>query len=218
MVNFVHEKEELFLLPERAIYWKGQSTLFIADLHFGKTNHFRKEGIAVPQEMVAKDLNRLRRLLKSYPARDIYFLGDLFHSRLNKEWELLAEVISDFPTANFHLVVGNHDILDQQKYYDLNVIIHEGSLELGPFLLTHEPLEKKHKKLNLCGHIHPGIIISGKGRQRLRLPCFYKTKAFLILPAFGTFTGLKTLSILKSTRVFAVLSDKVLEVGYRATT
>lgn len=217
LVEFIHENEVLTFLPEKAIYWEDRSTLLIADLHFGKTNHFRKEGIAVPQELVSQDIQRLRKLLQNYPAENVYFLGDLFHSRLNKEWELLGEEIKTQSDTHFHLLVGNHDILNRDKYSDLKMVIHDHPLELGPFLLTHEPVEKAQNKLNLCGHIHPGVIIKGKGRQRVRLPCFYMTEAFLILPAFGTFTGLKTLSILKGTRVFAVLTDRVLEVGYQAT-
>ena len=40
--------QELELLPQKAIYWKDRNCLLIADLHLGKSTHFRKNGIAVP--------------------------------------------------------------------------------------------------------------------------------------------------------------------------
>ena len=39
--------EKLVLLPERAIWWAREKTLFIADPHFGKASTFRSAGLAV---------------------------------------------------------------------------------------------------------------------------------------------------------------------------
>jgi metallophosphoesterase superfamily enzyme len=41
----------------------------------------------------------------------------------------------------------------------------------------------------LAGHVHPVYHLSGKGRQRLRLPCFRLGSEISLLPAFGAFTG-----------------------------
>lgn len=40
--------ERVQLLPEKALYLIQHKILLLADLHFGKVNHFRKAGIAVP--------------------------------------------------------------------------------------------------------------------------------------------------------------------------
>ncbi|CAN5366364.1 hypothetical protein BH10PSE17_BH10PSE17_35830 [soil metagenome] len=41
--------ERLELLPERAIWWPGERTLLIADVHFGKGAAFRALGVPVPR-------------------------------------------------------------------------------------------------------------------------------------------------------------------------
>jgi metallophosphoesterase superfamily enzyme len=40
----------------RAIYWEEENALIVADLHVGKSAHFRKAGIAVPANIVQEDL------------------------------------------------------------------------------------------------------------------------------------------------------------------
>ena len=37
---------------ERSLFWENKSTLIVADVHIGKTGHFRKSGINVPQSVV----------------------------------------------------------------------------------------------------------------------------------------------------------------------
>ena len=214
MVEVEIRKETLQLLPERAIYWPSRSTVFIADLHFGKTNHFRKEGIPIPEMVRDVDYVKLNKLLVEQTPRTVFFLGDLFHSTMNLEWELLKKLVQDFPNVQFNLVIGNHDILSEQVYIEMGFELHKSDLELGPFLLTHEPqLENDSGLYNLSGHIHPGVAIRGKGRQSLRFPCFFFSDTYCILPAFGTFTGLKCLNGKKTDRIFPIVEDRIFEIG-----
>src|SRR6185312_7751518 len=48
--------QQLWLSPARCIFWEEERSLILADLHFGKTGHFRKAGIAVPQSVYREDL------------------------------------------------------------------------------------------------------------------------------------------------------------------
>ncbi|MFM1897944.1 MAG: hypothetical protein RL577_184, partial [Bacteroidota bacterium] len=41
----------------------------------------------------------------------------------------------------------------------------------------------------ICGHLHPVYSLRGKGRQSLRLPCFWLNKQRLVLPAFSSLAG-----------------------------
>ena len=50
MLEIELEGEKIALLPERALYWPAQHTLIVADLHWGKAGHFRKNGIAIPAQ------------------------------------------------------------------------------------------------------------------------------------------------------------------------
>src|SRR5207253_10548069 len=87
---FTLKDQTLKLLPEKAIFWQEEKLLFMADVHLGKVNHFRKSGIAVPTKLVHDEIDRLSRLIDSYEPDSLCVLGDLFHSHRNKEWEIFA--------------------------------------------------------------------------------------------------------------------------------
>jgi metallophosphoesterase superfamily enzyme len=102
--------------------------------------------------------------------------------------------------------------LNEKLYSDLNFELCQ-YFDLGPFRFSHEPFKKNELQLAnnyvICGHIHPGIVLEGAGRQTLSLPCFHFGKQQAILPAFGKFTGKVKMKNLKSDRIFAVLKDKI---------
>lgn len=198
------------LLPEKCMYWPTQKALLIADTHLGKITHFRKSGIAVPDRAAYRNLQRLETLLKSYKPDKVYFLGDLFHSELNTEWLAFKDLLRTYPHIHFILIQGNHDILHEVSYANLKFEVHTEPLKVGPFILSHEPLENC-EGYNLCGHIHPGVRMMGAARQSMRLPCFYFGEKGGILPAFGEFTGLYILHPKKQNQVFIIAGSKVLK-------
>lgn len=206
--------DELFVLyPQKAIFWKSQDTLLISDLHLGKINHFRKAGIPVPAKANDHNLEVLIDLIALCRPGRIVFLGDLFHSHYNAEWEVFGELVRHFSSITFDLVQGNHDIMGKYQYSRKGIRVHD-SLQIGKFLLTHHPLESIPQGLyNFAGHLHPGVSLVGKGRQALTLPCFYFSERQAFLPAFGKFTGLAKIAPKKQDRVFIVAEDKVMSVG-----
>lgn len=200
------------LLPEKAMYWPEKEMLILSDPHLGKVTHFRKAGIGVPLEAKNENWRNLNDLIASHAPRSVYFLGDLFHSNYNDEWQELEEFMSVFDKIDFHLVLGNHDILDDEVYQNSRLIVSEESIH-DQFIFTHHPI-KKHKDglFNFCGHIHPSIMLSGKARQRVKLPCFYFFDHQLILPAFGVFTGTKNLEIAKASSIYGVAEGEILKI------
>ena len=49
-----------FLLSaNRTIFWEQEKALILSDLHIGKSGHFRKNGIGIPQNMLSEDMHRL---------------------------------------------------------------------------------------------------------------------------------------------------------------
>ena len=205
------QEEELSLLPEKAIYWEAKKLLLIADLHLGKSMHFRKNGIAVPAKAENKNWEVLHQLFEHIQPERVNFLGDLFHSTYNQEWEVFTELITSYPNIRFELTLGNHDILDPTLYEHSKLKVFDKLIE-DPFIFTHEPLETKSDFYNLAGHIHPGVQLKGKGKQKHRLPCFYFGKTEGILPAFGSFTGLATIKVKKSDQVFVVAGKEVISL------
>jgi DNA ligase-associated metallophosphoesterase len=207
--------QTLFLLPQKAIYWQQEKAIIIADVHLGKVGHFRKAGIAVPRDMEQNDLAVLSDLVDEHKPAKIIFLGDLFHSDLNADWDWFVLWRKQFPKLELILIRGNHDIIHDRHYLDLNVALHD-ELVIGPFLMLHHPLtDEKLQNVEgyvFCGHIHPGVSLSGKARQHITLPCFAFGDKQCILPSFGKFTGRVAIRNLQQDRIFAVLQNKVIAI------
>lgn len=191
------------------IFWEEQKILLISDVHLGKIAHFRKHGLAIPENAIIENFNRLDEVVGVFHPEKIIFLGDLFHSKINAEWNLFAYWVHKIRTEII-LVEGNHDIIDRQNYTDLDIRIHP-KLIIDGFSLTHHP-NTTEGFFNFCGHIHPGIKLRDVGRQSLKLPCFFRKKNQMILPAFGEFTGNYFLKPDENDHVYAIANSEVVQV------
>ena len=197
------------LLYQKALYKPDERLLIIADVHLGKANHFRKSGIPFPALAQQNDYERLEKLFESIKPQKVYFLGDLFHSTFNRDWHYFCELIGKFPNILFILVKGNHDIIDEKLFRQICVdVVH--ALEDDLFIYTHAPLDDVPAgKVNIAGHVHPGVTLSGAGRQSIKLPCFYFTETTVIVPAFGILTGLYSMPQVPESKIYIVLQDGV---------
>lgn len=205
--------EALLLHPFRAAYWEAQETLLLADLHLGKAEHFRREGLPVPSDVSLSNWDRLASLLFDFRPRRVLLLGDLFHSDYNRAWEAFCQLTAQFSTVRFELISGNHDILPQSRYREAGLEVHEAELALPPFIFTHYPRDEETAAFyNLAGHVHPCVYLRGNGRQRARLACFHFGGAQGVLPAFGAFTGMSSVSPRAGDQVFVIAGDEVLAV------
>lgn len=198
------------LHPSGAIYWENKKILLIADVHLGKVVHFRKHGSPVPASAAYKNLEKLTEVVNYFDPETVCFLGDLFHSKLNEEWQDFEKWV-EYSKSSVVLISGNHDIIPQYMYEELGVAVFD-ELFLGEFYLTHHPTDIEGF-FNFSGHIHPGIRMRGVGRQYVRLPCFYKTLNALILPAFGNFTGKHILTPSEKDEVFVIVEGEVICVS-----
>ena len=208
------KNQHWLLLPEKAVYWKEQNVLILTDPHLGKSGHFRKSGIAAPAQINCSNLARLESLITKFSPGEIIILGDLFHSSLNREWLEFEEWRKRFRNISFVLIAGNHDQMDNSFYKSAAIEYHD-MLVRGPFCLVHDSNNLKEvadQLLIVSGHVHPGVKLKGKGRQSLRLPCFYFSDANIILPAFGEFTGLHTIEPDETDRVFAIADGQVVQI------
>ncbi|MEM8999500.1 MAG: ligase-associated DNA damage response endonuclease PdeM [Bacteroidota bacterium] len=199
--------QEFILHPLGGIFWVEKSLLLISDVHLGKVAHFRKFGAAVPRKAIHKNYLLLDQIVMEFQPFQICFLGDLFHSSLNNEWAFFENWVGKTP-AKIILVSGNHDIIAPEKFENLHIEIFS-ELLIAPFLLTHHPTQREHT-FNFCGHLHPAVKLKGFGRQRLRLPCFFKTTNQMILPAFGEFTGTHTITPTAQDTVYAIADNTVI--------
>jgi len=93
--KFILNKQTLWLSPERCILWEDQRALILSDLHFGKSGHFRKSGIAIPQNVFKEDLQRLFAQIQFFNPDQLLIVGDFFHSSLNKEIDMFLKWRND---------------------------------------------------------------------------------------------------------------------------
>lgn len=228
--------ETLELLPEKAIWWMRKKTLVLSDIHLGKAGHFRKSGLAAPVQINRNNLDRLDQLLQRFHPTRLLLLGDLFHSTRNREWLEFTTWRDQYPHLTLTLITGNHDLLPPQAYHEARIGTHPELYE-GPFHFLHDatelpttnsfanpstnphanqssnqPANQSSNPFTLSGHIHPGIRLRGKGRQSIRIPCFWHRPNGILLPAFGTFTGLHTIRPAPGDHVYAIADQSVLPI------
>ena len=201
--------QTLWLSPERCIYWEEQKSLIVSDLHLGKTGHFRKSGIPIPQNLYKEDLQRLMNQIQYFKPSQMIVVGDLFHSIANKELDLFVKWRHDFQSLNIELIKGNHDILKQDWYSSANISVTKDHLSVANFCFVHDINEACEPSETIdyyfSGHIHPCISIRGTGRQELKFPCYYFNKTFSVLPAFGKFTGTALIEKKANDIVYAII-------------
>ena len=198
---------------ERTLFWENESALIVADIHVGKTGHFRKAGIGVPQQVYKDDLHRLLAQILFFKAERLIIVGDLTHSVANKEMDLFRKWRKDFPSLDVYLVKGNHDILAEKWYIESDINVSTEEMRLDRFLFVHDIMNKGIKPTKgqyiFSGHVHPGVSIKGRGRQSLHFPCFYFTKKYCVLPAFSRFTGTYKVEAKDGEEVFAIIENDI---------
>lgn len=188
--------ETLTLTNQRVMYWSREKAIIVSDLHIGKTAHFRKNGIAIPDEVLMKDLSRLETLINHFNADKVIIVGDLFHAEYNSNIDFFSVWLQQHKNIKFILIPGNHDKKILQSSYNFLIQIFQDFLEISPFRFIHE-FDDNNGFFSICGHLHPGIVIQGAAKQSFRLPCYIRTNHCIYLPAFSLFTGLYTKSNFK---------------------
>ncbi len=207
------------------MYWEEEKALIVSDLHFGKTGHFRKSGIAVPQAVYKEDLQRLVSQLQHFKPKELIIVGDLFHSDANKELELFQRWRKDLKALKIRLIKGNHDILQDDWYQKADIEVHQQEWIAHDFYFCHDLTDSRLKThdsqltshysrlYSFSGHIHPAIHLNGVAKQSLRFPCFYFTKKYAVLPAFSRFTGTHLIDPEKDEVIFAIAAEKIIRVA-----
>ncbi len=203
--------QSLVLLPQHALWWPAQRTLWIADLHLGKAATYRKLGQPVPSGTTQQNLQRLTELIERHAAQRVVFLGDFLHAaqaQTNTLLQALQQWRRQHATLHAVLVRGNHDSRAGDPPTALGIEVVNEPWLLGPFAACHHP-QQHASHFVLAGHLHPVALLQGTGRDRLRLPCFTVDAHTMVLPAFGEFTGGYTVHQDSKKRLYPIGGDKV---------
>ena len=187
----VIKDQTLILTNQRALFWEQESALVLSDLHLGKTAHFRKNGIALPVDLIQEDLKRLSELILHFNPKKIIVVGDFLHAGKNSEFELFKEFKTQFPELQMILIKGNHDRISEHHFLELGISEIHNIYKKKGLVFSHENIESSSEFV-ISGHLHPGISLKSSIRKYLKFPCYIKTNHQLILPAFSSFTGLDT--------------------------
>ena len=206
--------EQLVLHPAACMYWASESLLIISDLHLGKTDHFRKHGVALPGNLIHNELDRIEQLIARFQPSEVLFLGDLFHSHYNTSWEAVVKFTNSRKDVLFTLVEGNHDIMEAGHYERARIVNYGIYVHKPPFVFAHDRIDDlPDGSFGVFGHIHPGVRLNGRGLQKVILPAFIFRKDHVLMPAFGTFTGLAKIYPTETDDVFAVADGKTIRIS-----
>ncbi|MFI5172485.1 MAG: ligase-associated DNA damage response endonuclease PdeM [Chitinophagales bacterium] len=211
-MHLQHFNQQFILSETGALFWIEQKMLIIADAHLAKENHFRKNGIAVPRGILQFDLQKIETLIDTFQPSIILFLGDMFHSEENEGLNEFLYWRKKISGLKIKLVIGNHDILNRDWYIFAGIDCYDDALQVENILFTHDKKITEKETLNLYGHIHPCVMLHGKAKQSLRLPCFWFYENYGVIPAFGRFTGSRSIEHKKNDLVFGIGDGKIFNI------
>ncbi len=169
-----------------ALYWPGERTLIVADLHLEKASAAAMRGRLLPPYDTRETLTKLAAVIDRFEPATVVALGDSLHD------PEAASRISDADLQILHIlqeerawiwVTGNHDGVIAPRLG--GEVCSE--LRLEGVTLRHEPREGRVTH-EIAAHLHPAARVSMFGHT-IRRPCFVGNGRRLVLPAFGSFTG-----------------------------
>jgi DNA ligase-associated metallophosphoesterase len=202
------------LLVERAVFLPASRTLIVADTHWGKDATFRAAAVPIPPAMQEEGLARLERAVARSAADRMLVLGDLLH----------AHHAYDRPTADAVLawrrrhdelpitvVAGNHDRAAGPPPAGWNLDFRTEAIVERDLVFRHDPAVDERGYV-FCGHLHPKVLLTGRGKQTLERPCFWFRDAYGVLPAFSAFTGGARVRPTRADQVFVIADDEVIRM------
>ncbi|MFZ9395484.1 MAG: ligase-associated DNA damage response endonuclease PdeM [Erythrobacter sp.] len=182
---------EMLLASGRALYWPGEGTLLLADLHLEKASWFAQRGSLLPPYDSRETLERVADAVKQTGARRVITLGDNFHddagtARLDPHATGMLEALTR--ALDWVWITGNHDTQMPRAFG--GTVVDE--MELGGVVLRHEA-QPGETRCEMSGHFHPKVRVNVRNRHISR-PCAVighgsGRASRIILPAFGTLTG-----------------------------
>ena len=205
--------ENFVALPEKALYWPAQSTVFVADVHLGKAAAFRAAMLPIPGGTTTSTLARLSHVLQATGASRLIILGDLWHAKAGRAPQTLDAVYKwreNHADVEMTLVEGNHDRRSGKLPADMGMEEVAEPFQYGPFALCHYPeAGDQEEAYTLSGHIHPAALLNSKAGTYEKFPCFWFRDNCGVLPAFGDFTGVSTVRPDPNDLVFIVAESHV---------
>jgi metallophosphoesterase superfamily enzyme len=170
------------LSAERSLFLARESTLVVADIHWGYADSHRHAGNLLPLWGNEQLKRRLEFLLAHYRPNRMIWLGDSLHTRGGAK---LAEDFLDgiSPEVEVIVLAGNHDRswsrADLSEYRLGECIFHHGD----------QPRKVEAGHIEIIGHIHPAFAWSDGAGLRLKVPALVEGPNRIILPCFSEWSS-----------------------------
>jgi putative SbcD/Mre11-related phosphoesterase len=182
---------------DKALYFKREKVLVIADIHIGFEEAVNKQGILIPRrqyEIIKKDMKKI--FDKTGKVNEIVICGDLKHEFgeiSSQEWDKVMDFLSFLGenTEKIMLIKGNHDKILQPIASKKGLEIVDFYLKDGNFFMhgdkMHDECLEKGVKRIVIGHGHAAVTLSEDVKKET-YKCFlvgkWKGKELIVLPSF----------------------------------
>jgi hypothetical protein len=178
----------------RAVYFREQRLLAVADLHLGYAWSHRAQGQLMPVASKDNVLDRLSALVADYNPQRVVLLGDIVHRALPVPAlldELRALLALAEGKCELVLLAGNHDRKLQQLLEQLgasDVLRDEFCSAENVFLHGDRPATQPATRY-IIGHEHPAISLGDGVATSRKFPCFLIAQNVLTLPSFSSWSA-----------------------------
>ncbi len=182
LIKFANE--DFYAYPNYALYWKKLNTIIVADLHLGKSISFAKQKQYLPPYDTKETLVKLFDCINEFKPSKLIIVGDLVHDMLSIQSFSKRDhqnLIKYSEKTEFIWIKGNHD--SDIEFTGFSKV---KNYKIDQITFNHIPI--KTKNFQICGHYHPKVKISHKGKV-IHKSCFVHNNKLLVLPSFGILTG-----------------------------
>ncbi|MDR3374852.1 MAG: ligase-associated DNA damage response endonuclease PdeM [Ancalomicrobiaceae bacterium] len=176
----------LTALPSGALWWPGEATLILADMHLEKGSRMAMRGLMVPPYDTGLTLGLIEGLVAALEPKRVISLGDAFDDgggAVRLELACRERLTAVQAGRDWIWIAGNHD---PRLEADVGGI-ETDELAIGPLVFRHEPRQGAAPG-EIAGHLHPAARVF-LGPKSVRRRCFVCDGERLILPALGAYAG-----------------------------
>ena len=202
-------------LPNRCLLHLDSNSLFLADFHIGKPDCFQRAGINLPKSNSQNQIEGFFDFIQTTNIKQVCILGDLLHGPTTTETNLFLQLLKPLKNIRFHWILGNHDRRSAPVFGpDIAHLKPAKDALWNGIRLCHEPYNDADMP-SICGHIHPGLRLPLGAKQSFRAACGMVSENQLILPAFGSLTGLQIQTPEPRTKYYVFTNNQVLKFSFK---
>ena len=139
----------------------------VSDTHFGDINIIKQQPLKTSKEIDEMIIKQWNDTIS--PTDQVIHLGD-FTGNIGQQNIKTGYETSDSTIDHYKAIMGrlngiktlrkgNHDKHGNEFYYKIGFSSVSGENIIAPgLIMSHKPLQHRRNRVNICGHIHDGIL------------------------------------------------------------